>query len=636
MAGRRARHLVRTQGRPSDRRRNALHKAIELSNYQFNAHGIELGYHYRSDVIVDDGSPDPTPARDPQLYYQPTTRPGARVPHARLERDGVPVSSLDLVDDLGFALLTGVGGESWSGPAAEASARAGMPVRVHVIGGRDGVTDPYGEWASLREVETTGCVLVRPDRHVAWRSHALHPGPSAAASSPPSSGGRSDSPAGVVHGTVEPVARDWPGKAAGQVVAPTCCRQERASARASRSWCSSGRCSPSWLAAPRRDWSSTAPCGCWPARRHRGPHRTVFTTEQSSLREVPYAGRVSGAGVRRLDRRATALHLPAASAGAATVRKTLTRGGRRGPVFRHAVRAVTRDSQRSRAVGRGTGSVSRCRRSGARAQSGAMDKGNASSQQPRSQGPGQLSNCCRDGSWSPSRHCTAAGRAHRLRRASPRVRRADAPRPGSDALLPGDPRYRHRRRLVGATAPRRANGPSGHRKAAGCAAGRDGNSRPAGPGDRADAARPSLLGRRRGSLDYPGGRQWHEPGHPGRHRAGPRAHRALRARAGRHAAVGLLDDSSTPVRSGRPRPSPTGFLHVLLTQPARRGRNHPRRCPEALPMGSGRSWIVALQEQPALRAGSPMPTRAWTPISSPPSGESPGSSDDLSPSWRTV
>jgi 2,4-dichlorophenol 6-monooxygenase len=104
------------------------------------------------------------------LYYQPTTRPGARVPHARLEQDGVPVSSLDLVDDLGFALLTGVGGEAWTQAAAETSARAGVPVRVHVIGSREGVTDPYGEWAALREVETTGCVLVRPDRHVAWRS----------------------------------------------------------------------------------------------------------------------------------------------------------------------------------------------------------------------------------------------------------------------------------------------------------------------------------------------------------------------------------------------------------------------------------------------------------------------------------
>jgi 2,4-dichlorophenol 6-monooxygenase len=160
-------------GPAGDERRDALYKAIELSNYQFNAHGIELGYRYRSDAIVDDGSPDPipkTPARDPQLYYQPTTRPGARVPHARLEQDGVPVSSLDLADDLGFALLTGVGGEAWVQAAAEISARTGVPIRVHVIGGRDGVTDPYGEWASLREVETTGCVLVRPDRHVAWRS----------------------------------------------------------------------------------------------------------------------------------------------------------------------------------------------------------------------------------------------------------------------------------------------------------------------------------------------------------------------------------------------------------------------------------------------------------------------------------
>ena len=169
-AGWKALSTLYEPGPAGDERRDALRKAIELSNYQFNAHGIELGYRYQSDAIVGDASPDPTPARDPQLYYQPTTRPGARVPHARLEQDGVPVSSLDLVDDLGFALLTGVGGEAWTQAAAETSARAGVPVRVHVIGSREGVTDPYGEWAALREVETTGCVLVRPDRHVAWRS----------------------------------------------------------------------------------------------------------------------------------------------------------------------------------------------------------------------------------------------------------------------------------------------------------------------------------------------------------------------------------------------------------------------------------------------------------------------------------
>ena len=142
---------------------------------------------------------------------QPGPHPGARPPAATTSRppvpapasrtpgsnaNGVPVSSLDLVDDRSFALLTGVGGEAWGRAAAEASARAGVPVRVHVIGGQDGVTDPYGEWASLREVETTGCVLVRPDRHVAWRSTRLHPG-QRRGSSPPSSGRRSDSQTNV-------------------------------------------------------------------------------------------------------------------------------------------------------------------------------------------------------------------------------------------------------------------------------------------------------------------------------------------------------------------------------------------------------------------------------------------------------
>src|SRR5579859_5886330 len=174
-AGWQALNTLYEPGPAGDERRDALRKAIELSNYQFNAHGIELGYRYRSDAIADDDSPDPVPARDPQLYYQPTTRPGARVPHARLEHHGVPVSSLDLVNDLGFALLTGPGGEAWRQPAADISARVGVPVRVHVIGGREGVTDPYGEWAALRDVETTGCVLVRPDRHVAWRSARYTP-----------------------------------------------------------------------------------------------------------------------------------------------------------------------------------------------------------------------------------------------------------------------------------------------------------------------------------------------------------------------------------------------------------------------------------------------------------------------------
>jgi 2,4-dichlorophenol 6-monooxygenase len=162
-------------GPAGDERRRALRAAVEITEYQFNAHGVELGYRYGGPAIVADTTPEPPPTRDPELYYQATSRPGARVPHARLERDGTTLSTLDLVDGLGFALLTGVGGEAWADAAADIARRTGVPIAVHVIGapGPGALTDPYGEWAAVREIETTGCVLVRPDRHVAWRAARL-------------------------------------------------------------------------------------------------------------------------------------------------------------------------------------------------------------------------------------------------------------------------------------------------------------------------------------------------------------------------------------------------------------------------------------------------------------------------------
>jgi 2,4-dichlorophenol 6-monooxygenase len=54
--------------------------------------------------------------------------------------------------------------------AADVQAQTGVPITVHAIGrGTGGPIDPYEEWAERREVDSNGCVLVRPDRHVAWR-----------------------------------------------------------------------------------------------------------------------------------------------------------------------------------------------------------------------------------------------------------------------------------------------------------------------------------------------------------------------------------------------------------------------------------------------------------------------------------
>ena len=150
--------------------RDALRRALELKNYEFNAHGVEFNQRYHSAAVINDGTPEPPYDRDSELYYRPTTWPGARLPHCWLEHDGHKVSTLDLVGKGRFALLTGIGGEAWAQAARTVSERVGAQIACIVIGpGRD-VRDLYEDWARLSEVGESGCVLVRPDGHVAWRS----------------------------------------------------------------------------------------------------------------------------------------------------------------------------------------------------------------------------------------------------------------------------------------------------------------------------------------------------------------------------------------------------------------------------------------------------------------------------------
>jgi 2,4-dichlorophenol 6-monooxygenase len=160
--------------------RRKLREAIELKNYEFNAHGVEMNHRYRSSAVVGDGTPEPEFTRDPELYYHPTTWPGARLPHVWLEHKGVKVSNHDLAGKGRFALFTGIGGDAWVEAAVEVTARTGVEIAAYVVGpGRD-VTDTYDDWARAREVEEHGAVLVRPDGMVAWRSHTLADDPTAA------------------------------------------------------------------------------------------------------------------------------------------------------------------------------------------------------------------------------------------------------------------------------------------------------------------------------------------------------------------------------------------------------------------------------------------------------------------------
>lgn len=143
----------------------------EVLDPAFNALGVELGYRYRTGARVDDGSPEPLVSGHPDVNYEATTWPGARLPHAWIEKGLRRISTLDLVGRGQFVLLTGRGGGCWYEAAKAAEQLTGVQVIVIQIDSRFGtVRDPLRYWAKVRGTDSDGGVLVRPDGHVAWRA----------------------------------------------------------------------------------------------------------------------------------------------------------------------------------------------------------------------------------------------------------------------------------------------------------------------------------------------------------------------------------------------------------------------------------------------------------------------------------
>ncbi|MGW3122762.1 FAD-dependent oxidoreductase [Streptomyces sp. NPDC001107] len=160
-------------------KRAALVAAMETKNYEFNAHGVELGQFYESAAVVSDGT-RPAPSRDEDLYHVMSTSPGAHLPHAWVGDNVTKLALMDLAPYTRWTLLTGIAGEDWAGAADKVAQDLGIPLETVVIGPGREVTDLYYDWAKLREVEESGAILVRPDKHVAWRSMSLASDPEAA------------------------------------------------------------------------------------------------------------------------------------------------------------------------------------------------------------------------------------------------------------------------------------------------------------------------------------------------------------------------------------------------------------------------------------------------------------------------
>ena len=149
--------------------RKAVLDALRLKDTEFNALGLELNQRYNSSAVVSDGTGAEVSDRDPVLHLNPTTRPGAKLPHAWLVgRTGRRVSTLDIVGKGMMTLITGLSGDAW----AAAAERLSLPFLKTVVIGAPEYQDLYCDWQEAREIDEDGVILVRPDGYVAWRKLA--------------------------------------------------------------------------------------------------------------------------------------------------------------------------------------------------------------------------------------------------------------------------------------------------------------------------------------------------------------------------------------------------------------------------------------------------------------------------------
>ncbi|KEF51585.1 uncharacterized protein A1O9_12220 [Exophiala aquamarina CBS 119918] len=159
-------------------RRAKVEEVIKLGDKRSNALGLQLGQRYtNSGAVIDDGTPFRPHTRDPTLYYEPTTHPGAFLPHAWLEYEKRRVSTLDVLKYGKFGLIVGIGGTPWASAAVKVSEELGVELPVHPIGKRCIYDDVLNEWTDRREITDYGALLVRPDRYIGWRCYDRHPNP---------------------------------------------------------------------------------------------------------------------------------------------------------------------------------------------------------------------------------------------------------------------------------------------------------------------------------------------------------------------------------------------------------------------------------------------------------------------------
>ncbi|MGW9210191.1 FAD-dependent monooxygenase [Embleya sp. NPDC055664] len=146
--------------------RAALAAGIPAQRDHFLFQGQTFGHVYRSAAVVPDGTLAP---RSTVAEYRMEAHPGALAPHTWFRTpEGARRATVDLSADT-FVLLAGAEGRAWVEAADVASRRLGVPIAAFRVGADGDLVAEADGWRHVWGITPHGCVLVRPDGHVALR-----------------------------------------------------------------------------------------------------------------------------------------------------------------------------------------------------------------------------------------------------------------------------------------------------------------------------------------------------------------------------------------------------------------------------------------------------------------------------------
>ncbi|HEX9034554.1 MAG TPA: FAD-dependent monooxygenase [Streptosporangiaceae bacterium] len=123
---------------------------------------VDLGFTYQAGALIA----EPVSAeRSDTGDYIPSAAPGHRLPHLWLCEGASSRSTVDCMTSA-FTLFAGRR-SGWKRAVAQVATASRVPLRTEHLPAGSG-----DKWTSLFGITGSGCVLMRPDGHVAWRSRS--------------------------------------------------------------------------------------------------------------------------------------------------------------------------------------------------------------------------------------------------------------------------------------------------------------------------------------------------------------------------------------------------------------------------------------------------------------------------------